>query len=124
MKNLFWVKTKGGSMRPFLKNGKMVPIQKISWDTLKRGDVVLYGERPTGALHRLYWRNKTGGWIGDDASTLPFHWVSQDKIHGQLVGTIPQGWGGWILGILCRGTYATLRPLKQILKHTSQKRNI
>jgi len=120
LSDVLWVEARGGSMRPFMRSGRPVPVRKNP-GAYKMGDVVLYGPPEASALHRLFFRSQDGWWIGDDAGRLPFHWVPESQFRGRVDRTLPQGAMGWALGLTFRLSYKNGRLIKKAINYILNK---
>lgn len=86
----FHFRARGGSMRPFIRDGDLLTIEPSPADSLHLGDVALYkssGNRLT--VHRVVGATATEGWVvylmRGDAQAGPTERISAEQVLGRCV---------------------------------------
>ncbi len=85
-------KARGGSMRPFIRDGDLVEIQRVASGALQRGDVVLCRlENGRLVVHRVIRTGPQDVLIQGDAFSRPDGRVAYSDVLGQVVVIWRQG---------------------------------
>jgi signal peptidase I len=79
-----------GSMRPTLDEGSIVTIEKVNWDKLQTGDIVIYRSTSGSAvIHRLYERHDQGWFVlGDNNVSIDRETVTSNNLLGRVCAII------------------------------------
>ncbi|MFC2061568.1 S24/S26 family peptidase, partial [Elusimicrobiota bacterium] len=108
-----WLKLRGGSMRPVLKEGDIVPVNEDKKD-YHSGDVVAYRIKDKNYIHRILKREGEYYLMKDDANLSDGHWVGKSDIMGKVDGGLFSGTAGRIWGLFIRKFYYLARKIKKI----------
>jgi hypothetical protein len=97
--DLFFFLSRGGCMRPLLKNGELLAARPASREDIRPGDCVAFQTvEKTNFLHRVWWKTSRGLWMKDDAGVNSFHFVPFSAVRGKLISDSP--WLGGSLGLI------------------------
>ena len=75
-----------GSMLPTLDEGSIVTIEKVAWDKLKKGDIIVYRNAAGQAvIHRLFERHDDRWFVlGDNNASVDRETMSADNLLGRV----------------------------------------
>lgn len=110
MKTVSWLKLSGGSMRPFIRNGRLAAVVKDN--RYFPGDIVAYNIDNKRYIHRIIKKKNKSCFIRDDVSILDGHWVSENDIIGKVDGAGFSGIQGMLWNLFIRNFYAVMRKIK------------
>ena len=119
-------KVKGDSMYPFLRDEDLVVIKKISFDKLKKGNVLVFkGRRGEYIIHRLVKKAKGGFcYLQGDGYNLSAEPIEENALIGKAIGIIRGGsfvrfnrfneWISWGLSYLRRYYIGVRKKVKAL----------
>lgn len=77
---------KGASMRPYLKEGDQVWIQKVEWDCLRVGDLLAFEQNYVIFTHRLIKKSRQGLLTKGDNNLFADSFLTPHQILGKVIG--------------------------------------
>ncbi len=109
--------TRGGCMRPLLKNGELVFVEQVGMDKIKPGDCILYNSGLEYFLHRVEKKQENSFMVNDDTGIVGLHKVDFKEVIGRLTANhFPaKGWLGLIYGRIIKTIFWFSRNLIQPL---------
>lgn len=107
--------TRGGCMRPLLKNGELVFIEPVGMDKIKPGDCILYASEGKYFLHRVEKKNESSFMVNDDTGIVGLHKVDFKEVIGRLTANhfLSKGWLGLIYSRIIKTIFWFTRHLIQ-----------
>lgn len=118
-KKLFFFKTSGYSMWPFLRPGQKLLVKACAWDSVRIGDVLAYHKSGAVVCHRLVGRDVPGQALlvrGDSSCGVPER-IPARLVIGRVI-SVNRAWGLFVLIIapLCARFIHLLNPLYKRLR--------
>lgn len=122
-RKLFFFKTSGYSMWPFLRPGQKLLVKACSWDSVRIGDVLAYHKSGVVVCHRLVGRNVAGQELlvrGDSSYGQPER-IPARLVIGRVI-SVNRAWSLVVLIIapLCARMIYLLNPLYKRLRRKKQ----
>lgn len=92
--NISFIETTGFSMWPFLRTKDKLIVKRVSLESLKIGDIILYVKDSQSVCHRLIKKFNRGGQYllyarGDNSKSIEF--VHKDMFKGKVIGVLRRG---------------------------------
>jgi hypothetical protein len=107
-------KLKGGSMRPFLKNGNVAEIAPA--DKYFAGDIVAYNINGKKYIHRILKKRDKSYFINDDAAIMNGLWINEKNILGRIrMPWYLEGNTGLVLSSILRIVFTAGRKIKNFV---------